>query len=41
MIPAAILHDIGKPIVAYQDEKYKITGEYSFYKSWRDWISTY
>jgi len=30
MIPAAILHDIGKPIVAYQDEKDKITGEYSF-----------
>lgn len=30
MIPAAILHDIGKPIVAYQDDEDKITGDYSF-----------
>jgi len=30
MIPAAILHDIGKPFVAYQDKKDKISGEYSF-----------
>ncbi len=30
MIPAAILHDIGKPIVAYQDDKDRRTGEYSF-----------
>ncbi len=49
MIPAAILHDIGKPIVAFQDEKDKTTGEYSFHnheelsyqiiKNWK--ISTY
>jgi len=31
MIPAALLHDIGKPIIAYQDEKDKTTGEYSFH----------
>lgn len=31
MIPAGILHDIGKPIIAFQDEKDKITGEYSFH----------
>ena len=31
MIPAAILHDIGKPIIAFQDEKDKTTGEYSFH----------
>ncbi|WP_121626207.1 HD domain-containing protein [Poseidonibacter antarcticus] len=31
MIPAAFLHDIGKPVIAYQDEKDKITGEYSFH----------
>ncbi|OEU71444.1 MAG: hypothetical protein BA874_00010 [Desulfuromonadales bacterium C00003068] len=30
MIPAAIFHDIGKPYVAFQDEKDKQTGEYSF-----------
>jgi len=30
MIAAGLLHDIGKPIVAYQDEKDKLTGEYSF-----------
>lgn len=30
MIVAGLLHDIGKPIVAYQDEKDKKTGEYSF-----------
>lgn len=27
---AGLLHDISKPICAYQDEKDKITGEYSF-----------
>lgn len=31
MIPAALLHDIGKPIIAFQDEKDKTTGEYSFH----------
>lgn len=31
MIPAAILHDIGKPIIAFQDEKDKTKGEYSFH----------
>lgn len=31
MIPAALLHDIGKPIIAFQDEKDKLTGEYSFH----------
>ncbi|MGJ0319041.1 HD domain-containing protein [Aliarcobacter cryaerophilus] len=31
MIPSAFLHDIGKPIITFQDEKNKITGEYSFY----------
>ena len=30
MIAAGLLHDIGKPFVAYRDEKDKITGEYSF-----------
>ena len=30
MITAGLLHDIGKPLVAYQDEKDKLTGEYSF-----------
>ena len=49
MIPAAFLHDIGKPIIAFQDEKDKTTGEYSFHnheelsyqiiKNWK--ISTY
>ena len=49
MIPSAFLHDIGKPIIAFQDEKDKITGEYSFHnheelsyqiiKNWK--ISTY
>ncbi|MCT7566710.1 hypothetical protein N5T96_10205 [Aliarcobacter butzleri] len=28
MIAAAFLHDIGKSIIAFQDEKDKITGEY-------------
>jgi len=31
MIPAALLHDIGKPVIAFQDEKDKTTGEYSFH----------
>ena len=31
MIPAAFLHDIGKSYVAFQDEKDKITNEYSFH----------
>jgi CRISPR/Cas system-associated endonuclease Cas3-HD len=31
MIPAGFLHDIGKPYVAFQDEKDKITNEYSFH----------
>lgn len=31
MLPAAFLHDIGKPYVAFQDEKDKITNEYSFH----------
>ncbi len=31
MVMAGLLHDIGKPIVAYQDESDKITGEYSFH----------
>ena len=31
MVPAALLHDIGKPIIAFQDEKDKTTGEYSFH----------
>lgn len=31
MIPAALLHDIGKPLIAFQDEKDKTTGEYSFH----------
>ena len=31
MIPAALLHDIGKPVIAFQDEKDKNTGEYSFH----------
>ena len=49
MIPSAFLHDIGKPIITFQDEKNKITGEHSFYnheelsyqviKSWK--ILTY
>lgn len=30
MISAAFLHDIGKPIIAFQDDKDKLTGEYSF-----------
>ena len=30
MIPAALLHDIGKPIVAYQKEEDILLGEYSF-----------
>lgn len=49
MIPAAFLHDIGKPFSAFQDEKDKQTGEYSFHnheelsyyliKNWR--VSSY
>ena len=49
MIPAAFLHDVGKPYVAYQTKEDKITGEYSFHnheelsyqiiKNWK--ISTY
>jgi CRISPR/Cas system-associated endonuclease Cas3-HD len=31
MIPAAFLHDIGKPFVAFQDEKDKETNQYSFH----------
>ena len=31
MIPAAFLHDVGKPYVAFQDENDKITNEYSFH----------
>jgi predicted HD phosphohydrolase len=31
MLAAALLHDIGKPLIAYQDEKDKTTGEYSFH----------
>ena len=31
MLAAAFLHDIWKPYVAYQNEKDKITGEYSFH----------
>ena len=30
MIPAALLHDIGKPYVAFQDEEDKLTAQYSF-----------
>jgi len=30
LIPAAILHDIGKPVVAYQKEEDIETGEWSF-----------
>jgi hypothetical protein len=30
MIIAGFLHDISKPLVAYQDNEDKITGEYSF-----------
>ena len=30
MIAAAFLHDIGKPLCAYQDEEDIVTGEYSF-----------
>lgn len=50
LIPAAILHDIGKPFVAYQDEKDKTRGTYSFtdheeksYQIIKDWkiISSY
>lgn len=46
MLAAALLHDIGKPLIAYQDEKDKTTGEYSFHnheelsyqliKSWKN-----
>lgn len=31
MIPSALLHDIGKPFVAFQTPKDKITKEYSFH----------
>ena len=30
MIAAAFLHDIGKPLCAYQDDEDVVTGEYSF-----------
>jgi CRISPR/Cas system-associated endonuclease Cas3-HD len=30
MIAAGFLHDIGKPLVAYQGENDKLTGQYSF-----------
>ena len=30
MITAGFLHDIGKPILAYQGEKDRVTGQYSF-----------
>jgi len=30
MLPAALLHDIGKPVVAYQKEEDIVFGEYSF-----------
>jgi len=30
MIPAAFLHDIGKPVIAFQDEEDKLSNEYSF-----------
>lgn len=30
-LTAALLHDTGKPLIAYQDEKDKTTGEYSFH----------
>ena len=30
MITAGFLHDIGKPILAYQGENDKLTGQYSF-----------
>jgi len=30
MITAGFLHDIGKPILAYQGENNKLTGQYSF-----------
>ncbi len=30
MIPSALLHDIGKPLVAYQKEEDIVLGEYSF-----------
>lgn len=45
MILAGFLHDISKPIVAYQDEEDKLTGEYSFtnheeisYRLIKDWF---
>jgi len=44
MIPAALLHDIGKPVVAYQKEEDIPVGEYSFtdheeksYEMIKDW----
>jgi len=30
MLSAGFLHDIGKPVVAFQDESDKLSGEYSF-----------
>jgi predicted HD phosphohydrolase len=30
LVPAALLHDVGKPYVAFRDAKDEITGEYSF-----------
>ena len=50
MIPAAFLHDIGKPVVAYQKDEDILLGEYSFtdheeksYKLIKEWrfVSTY
>lgn len=48
LVPAALLHDIAKPLSAYQDEKDLITGDYSFtnheafgyhlIKNWPKWI---
>ena len=44
MIPAALLHDVGKPFVAYQKEEDIAVGEYSFtdheeksYQIIKDW----
>ena len=45
MIASGFLHDIGKPIVAFQDDEDLITGEYSFtnheeisYRIIKNWI---
>ncbi len=44
MLPAALLHDIGKPVVAYQKDEDILLGEYSFtdheeksYEIIKDW----